>query len=221
MSTDILPWPGRTAIDSPLRRIYWTLPVSLLICAFVFFWFTYFLEHSARRPPEPVPVDAELIELPAPTEKSTAQPVHKVVQQPRIKQSKPTPEPTPEPMPRKDVPIEKPITTPSVSPPPATPSREQANVPLPTESRGAQAITQPLPVIPDDLREDALNDTATARFHIAIDGSVTVDLVKPTQNPRLNRLLLDTLRNWKFFPAMKEGKPVPSDEVLVIRVLVQ
>jgi protein TonB len=70
------------------------------------------------------------------------------------------------------------------------------------------------------LREEALNAAATARFHIAVDGSTTVELVKPTQNPRLNRLLLDTLKHWKFFPAMKDGKPVPSEEVLVIRVLV-
>jgi protein TonB len=54
-----------------------------------------------------------------------------------------------------------------------------------------------------------------------VDGSVTVELIKPTQNPRLNRLLLDTLKNWKFFPAMKEGKPVASIENIVIRVQVK
>ena len=65
-----------------------------------------------------------------------------------------------------------------------------------------------------------MNEAATARFQIAADGSATVELVKPTQNPRLNRLLLDTLKNWKFMPAIKEGQPVPSVEVMVIRLRV-
>jgi len=35
---------------------------------------------------------------------------------------------------------------------------------------------------------------------VATDGTATVELVKPTPNPRLNRLLLDTLKNWQLFP---------------------
>ena len=63
-----------------------------------------------------------------------------------------------------------------------------------------------------------MNEAATARFTIAVDGSATVELVKPTQNPRLNRLLLDTLKKWKFMPAIKQGQPVPSVEVMIIRL---
>jgi protein TonB len=66
-----------------------------------------------------------------------------------------------------------------------------------------------------------MNEVATARFHIAVDGSVTVELVKPTQNPRLNRLLLETLKAWKFISAIIDGKPVPSVEVIVVRVQVK
>jgi protein TonB len=32
-----------------------------------------------------------------------------------------------------------------------------------------------------------------------------VSLVTPTPNPRLNQILLDTLKQWRFFPAMKNG----------------
>lgn len=85
-------------------------------------------------------------------------------------------------------------------------------------NHGAQALIHPLPVIPDELREDAMNEAATARFQIAVDGSITVALVKPTQNPRLNRLLLETLKTWRFMPAIKDGNPVPSVEVMVIRL---
>jgi len=76
----------------------------------------------------------------------------------------------------------------------------------------AHAILQPLPVLPDDLREDAYQTVAMARFAIHVDGSVDVDLVRPTQNPRLNQLLLEALRKWRFFPAMKDGRPVASSQ---------
>ena len=72
-----------------------------------------------------------------------------------------------------------------------------------------------------NLRQEAVNTSATVRFHVAADGTATVELSKPTQNLRLNRLLLDTLKNWRFFPAMKDGKPVASVEELVIKIDVQ
>ena len=165
--------------------------------------------HPASHTTEPLPVDAELVELP-----SAAQPQ---VRQNIIPNIEPQFKPTP-PL-QQEQPSENPAP---VAPPPlaATPSVAN-NPPAPSENRGAQAIVQPQPVIPDELRQDAMNEAATARFHIAVDGSVTVELIKPTQNPRLNRLLLDTLKNWKFFPAMKEGKPVASVENIVIRVQVK
>jgi outer membrane biosynthesis protein TonB len=33
-----------------------------------------------------------------------------------------------------------------------------------------------------------------------------------TPNPRVNRLLLKKLREWRFFPAMRDGKPAPLDQ---------
>ena len=56
------------------------------------------------------------------------------------------------------------------------------------------------------------------RFHVAADGSATVEMTKATPNLRLNRLLLETLKNWRFFPAVREGKPIASEAELVIRV---
>ena len=78
-----------------------------------------------------------------------------------------------------------------------------------------------MPAIPDDLREDAMNAVATARFHVASDGSAVVELIQPTQNPRLNRFLLEALRRWKFSPAIQDGKPVPSVQDIVVRVNVE
>ncbi len=51
---------------------------------------------------------------------------------------------------------------------------------------------------------------AVARFRVAADGSAEVDLIEPTPDPQLNRALLESLRRWRFFPAMENGKAAPS-----------
>ncbi len=62
-------------------------------------------------------------------------------------------------------------------------------------------LSNPLPQIPDELRDEAFVSQATARFYIAPDGSVErVELTKPCANPKLNQLLLKSLRLWKFSP---------------------
>lgn len=81
---------------------------------------------------------------------------------------------------------------------------------------GARAIYQPKPEIPDDMRDQSVHVLVLARFHITADGTVTVELVKPAADPRINQLLLNTLRDWRFFPAIQNGKPVDSDQDIQI-----
>lgn len=85
----------------------------------------------------------------------------------------------------------------------------------------ARAIIQPRPIIPEDLRVGALISSALVRFRIAVDGSAEVELTKPTQDPRLNRILLDTLKKWRFMPAIKSGKPVASTEEIIVKIEVR
>ena len=87
-----------------------------------------------------------------------------------------------------------------------------------TENMGAQAVYHPNPVIPEELRDDALHVTVSVRFHIAADGSVTVELTHPAPDPRLNRIVLDTLKTWRFFPATNKGKPITSTQDLDINI---
>ncbi len=57
----------------------------------------------------------------------------------------------------------------------------------------------PLPQIPDELRDEAFNSEAIARFYIAQDGTITkVELIKPCANPKLNNLLIKSLKKWQF-----------------------
>lgn len=224
MSTDALilePWGN----DSPWRRLPWTLPAAVLVWFAVLWAFTYFLGKPSERLPEPPAIEAQVIELPAPPppEAKPLTPVKPVeprqpktirptpVQQPRIEKN-------PSPV-REASPVAAP-TVPMAPPPPARvePSPPNANL---AGTSGARAIVRPMPQIPDELRQDALSTAAVARFRVAVDGTATVDLIKPTSNPRLNRLLLDTLKNWRFFPAMKDGKPVATTEEIVIKVEVK
>jgi periplasmic protein TonB len=90
-----------------------------------------------------------------------------------------------------------------------------------SDSAGARAMYAPTPEIPDDLRENTFSTMAVARFKVSYDGNVEVTLVKPTSNPRLNQILLDTLKQWKFVPAMKDGIAINSDFEVRIPITVQ
>jgi periplasmic protein TonB len=67
-----------------------------------------------------------------------------------------------------------------------------------------------MPELPDELRRRNIDWVAIARFHVAPNGSATVELTEPTSEPAVNRLLLDALEKWRFFPAMENGSPVAS-----------
>ncbi len=89
------------------------------------------------------------------------------------------------------------------------------------ESIGARALYAPTPQIPDDLREDAFSALAIAHFVVDRDGQVKVTLVQATSNPRLNQVILTSLRSWKFFPATRDGVAVASEFDLRIPIAVQ
>ena len=86
---------------------------------------------------------------------------------------------------------------------------------------GARAIYKPLPEIPEALRHRNIEMVAVARFQVAADGAAQVALVEPTSDPDLNRALLDSLKRWRFFPGMQDGKPVASTVEIRIPISVR
>jgi protein TonB len=92
---------------------------------------------------------------------------------------------------------------------------------LGNDASGARAIYAPTPAIPDDMRENPFQAVAIAHFKVAPDGAVEVTLAQPTPNPRLNQILLETLKEWKFFPAMKDGVAISSEFDVRIPITVQ
>ncbi|PKU26345.1 energy transducer TonB [Telmatospirillum siberiense] len=103
---------------------------------------------------------------------------------------------------------------PTVAPPPR-------NDGLPGGTSAARAIAQPTPVIPPELRRHLLAVEAVVRFTIAADGNATADLEEATPDPRLNQILLDAFRHWRFFPAMQDGRPTASTLVLRVPIRVE
>ena len=85
----------------------------------------------------------------------------------------------------------------------------------------ARAIFKPLPDLPEDLRRQKIEVVAVARFEVAPDGTSVVELVQPTNDPALNRNLMDALRRWRFFPAIEEGRPVASSVEIRIPISVR
>ncbi|PTB17043.1 energy transducer TonB [Trinickia symbiotica] len=76
----------------------------------------------------------------------------------------------------------------------------------------ARLIAQPLPELPDDMREEGYQFVAIARFVIHADGTFDVELIKATPNARLNQILMTTLHEWRFVPATEAGHPVESHQ---------
>lgn len=85
----------------------------------------------------------------------------------------------------------------------------------------ATVTARPLPEIPEDLRSEAFNSYAIARFYIKANGTFRVELIKPCNNPRLNYLLLQSLHKWQFQPAYLANVPVDSTEDIRVNFRVE
>jgi periplasmic protein TonB len=82
-------------------------------------------------------------------------------------------------------------------------------------------ICAPIPSIPDDLRDEVMQATAVVRFHVRSGGEATVALVTSTDYSERDELILDTLREWRFAPAVRNGVKIDSDAELRLLVSVQ
>ncbi len=226
--------------DDPIRRLLWTLPSAVVIWMFLLALLSIGLSGSNSSHPQPSQMQAELIEQVELAAQTKVTPPPKVKIESSPAQIAPPLTPTHTRNSASLTPLTSPLTTPSPTslpnpaPAPLKPNSEQGGQNVNTETNttsntagpqttqsAARALLQPMPQIPDSLREEALQAQAIARFTISVDGAVSVEWVKPTQNPTLNRLLLSSLTNWKFFPALKDGHPIASTQEIVIKVQVK
>jgi periplasmic protein TonB len=237
-------------LDEPWRRLAWITPVSVLLWAAALFCFSILLRRTAPPLPELKPLEARIVELPAagglqggpaavkphpgavkPHPAVVTKPVpvihpRTIVHHAKIKPVVPPVPPSPTGTSKSEAPT-------APAPPAASTggSAEGEGVPggkgsgsgsgLGSDSGGARAIYSPVPKIPDDLREVAFEAMAIAHFEVSYDGKVKVTLAKPTADPRLNQILLSTLEQWRFFPAMKGGVAIDSEFDVRIPITVQ
>ncbi|MEW9584244.1 energy transducer TonB [Paraburkholderia sp. DGU8] len=234
-------------LDEPTTRILVVVAVAFWLWCAALVLVGGLLVTPEITPPSPPNLDAQLVEIespppatstpaparpapPANIKRATPAPVHHVTpvhQEPSRQAAAPVAPPAAPP--GRAAPSVEPSPAPSAPLASAMPSESAANrSPAATDlaasgsgHTGARVITQPLPEIPDDLREAAYHAIALARFTIHPDGSVEVELLQPTQQPRLNRLLLASLHNWRFFPATENGKPVESHQDVRVHLVVQ
>jgi len=109
------------------------------------------------------------------------------------------------------------VPTPDLPPPPPPPPPPRPK----GETREAVALTSPVPQIPDSLRSESLKTFIRARFDIAADGTAQVTLLTSSGSAELDQLTLQTLRQWRWKPALQNGVSVPSIERLRIEYEVQ
>jgi periplasmic protein TonB len=219
------------SIDEPWRRLPWIVPLSVMLWVALLCGFSGLLGRSAG-PPEPQFVRAQIFEMPVgglhenDTHSAVAAlpPPTKPIT-PRIPSPKPVPkvvpkeqpeQPAPTPMPETDTGSSSEATNSSSSVAGNAGSPSVANIRGESNHEGAQAMYAPLPKIPDDLREDVFQAEAVAQFTVANDGTMTVTLIKATANPRLNQIVLNTLKRWRFVPASRSG--VAIDSVFEVRI---
>jgi periplasmic protein TonB len=86
---------------------------------------------------------------------------------------------------------------------------------------GPEPIYAPAPTIPDDMRDEVLEAVAIARFQVSSKGTFVVSLTKPTDFSRLNNIILETLRTWRFHPASRNGVAIDSDAQIRLLITVQ
>ena len=234
MSVHSLPRPP---LDDPQKRLLWIVPAALIVWLFMLSGFALLL--GERSAPQTTTLEAQIIELPPPPPpvavglQGNGKPAAAAIPKPAIPHHAPAHHKAVSARPTIATPKVALPPEPSASagagaasgpanPPEGAGVGSESTSPEEGEggsgsglgpgndSSGARAIAAPTPVIPDDLREDALEAVAVARFTISSDGTVKVALIRPTNNPRINELLLDTLAKWQFFPAVRNGEPIDS-----------
>jgi len=108
---------------------------------------------------------------------------------------------------------------PKPEPPAPKPEPPKPHVPVVTE---VATTYNPSPVIPDDLRSDALNAEVIAQFMVDTNGVPgEVKIVKSSGNQELDQLALETARKWRFKPATRDGVAIQSQVILHIQFEVQ
>lgn len=85
----------------------------------------------------------------------------------------------------------------------------------------ARVLESPVPEIPSEYKDEAFKSSVVARFNIAADSKTTVKLLNTSGNEEIDKLVLNTLKKWKFQAATVDDVPVESNRKLRIELEVE
>jgi len=228
--------------DDPWRRLPWLAPISLLVALVSLTGLLRLIMEAPERPSLPKPLEIGVFEVPAPAAAAPPEPAarpsppspeviapppEESSPEPKIELKPPPPRPQKRPLPPRTP--QQPAHPPAVDAPPnaAAAAESRATAPGPVAPSpdggliGARAIFQPMPEIPESLRQHRLDAIAVVVFHVAPDGSAAVELREATDDPRLNQILLEGFKRWRFFPALDHDRPVASTIELRVPITVR
>jgi len=230
-------------LDDPWRRLPWLIIAAVITWMVLLLGFSSVLEQSAPPITELPPLEARIIEVPVAGLQGNGAPALNPapprVAAPHVAKPKPVlrthpkkiAEPPPIPVsPEGTLKSKEGAEAPSgnaTSSGPATGAGASEGGPsgggggIGTDSVGARALYAPVPSIPDDLRDEVIQTEAMAHFTVSYDGTVNVTLTQPTNNLRLNQILLEGLKEWRFAPAVKDGVAIDSAFDVRIPITVQ
>jgi TonB family protein len=83
---------------------------------------------------------------------------------------------------------------------------------------GAKVTARPDFDVPDGLRSKRLHATMKVRVAIEADGSHTEEMVTSSGDDRMDRAVLDWMRDWKWESARQDGKSVRSTRLQKVTI---
>lgn len=118
-----------------------------------------------------------------------------------------------------EVPAESSVTTPS----PAIesgPVPQESSSPAASEPTGvtkaAESSYQEIPRMPDTLLDSGYRSFVRVEVEVAEAGNFTVKIRTSSGNPDIDARVLDSLKRWKWKPALKNGVPITSTQIFQI-----
>ncbi|HVT10709.1 MAG TPA: energy transducer TonB [Fimbriimonadaceae bacterium] len=153
----------------------------------------------------------------APVGKPTTQDPGQIKPDPVKQPDPPVKQPDP-PVKQPDPPVKQPDPPVKQPDPPA----KQPDPPKPKgPTKDAEPVNQVQPEIPDSLKSEELKTFVRVKVEIAEDGTFEVILRTSSGKPDVDKIILDSLKRWRWKPALKDGQPVKSTQLFKFEIEVK
>lgn len=85
----------------------------------------------------------------------------------------------------------------------------------------AKILNSPEPEIPAEYKDEAFKSSVIARFNIGADGKFEVKILDSSGNEDIDKIVISTLKKWKFQAATVDEKPVASTRKLKVELEIE